>query len=313
MSVELQITLAVLAVVSLIAVYFLGKRRGAGKTRKVVAPPACTADFCELRSRDCFADKVAVITGGGTGLGRSIALKLASRGAKVVIASRTQEHLDTVAGEIETAGGEVMTYAFDVREPEQVDAMVASAIERFGKIDILVNNAAGNFVCPAENLSPGGWRAVLGIVLDGTFYCTSAVGKHMIKQGQGSILNIVANYASSGYPGVVHSAAAKAGVLNMTRTLSVEWGYKGIRVNAIAPGTMPSKGASGARNLGFVLSGAMEKIRKSIPLGRLTDSDEMAELAAFLLSDKAVYINGEVLVADGGQSQPRGFLDLQDF
>lgn len=312
MSTEILIGIALLvcAIAGLLA-YRFGLRRGKATGRKrVVAPGVC--GIAKNGIEHDFTDKVAVITGGGTGLGRSIALSLARRGAKLVIASRSDEHLQAVKKEIETLGGEVLTHSFDVRDPEQVDHMVNAAIGRFGKIDILVNNAAGNFVVPAEELSVNGWNAVIGIVLNGTWYCSSAVGKKMLEQGQGSILNIVANYATTGYPGVVHSAAAKAAVLNMSQTLAVEWGYKGVRVNAFAPGTMPSKGASGSRNLNFTADGARQKIEASIPLGRLTDSDEMAELAVLLLSDQASYVNGSVFTADGGAWLPKGFLDLQE-
>ena len=309
MNTVVVLALALVAALTLGALLFkrFGFRRGRKITNKPVTPTAPVGT--PTGSTKEYAGKVAIVTGGGTGLGRSIAIKLAQQGAKVVIASRKQEHLDTTAAEITAFGGEVLTFSFDVREPAQVEALVKATLERFGKIDILVNNAAGNFVVPADKLTPNGWNAVIGIVLNGTWYCTSAVGKEMIKQGHGSILNIVANYAWSGYPCVVHSAAAKAGVLNMTRTLAVEWGYKGLRVNALAPGTMPSKGASG--NLNFALAWAQKKIAEAVPLGRLTDSDEMAELALFLLSDKAAYVNGEVFTADGGAWLPRGFLDLQ--
>lgn len=303
--------LLVFTIIGLIlALAYERSKRGKNSRQKVAPRPVHTlATQGDSGQSKEFAGKVAIITGGGTGLGRSIALSLASKGAKVVIASRNVEHLDKTAAEIKALGGEVMTHSFDVRNPEQVDAMVNAVLQRWGQIDILVNNAAGNFVIPAEELTPNGWNAVIGIVLNGTWYCTSAVGKHMISRGQGSILNIVANYAWSGYPGVVHSAAAKAGVLNMTRTLAVEWGYKGLRINALAPGTMPSQAAS--KNLKFAAEWVQKKIRAAVPLGRLTDADEMAELGVFLLSDQAAYINGEVLTADGGQWLPRGFLDFK--
>lgn len=181
-------------------------------------------------------DRVAIITGGGTGLGKAMALEFTRLGARVVLASRKPENLEKAAAEIAERGGEALTVPTDVRDPEQVDRMVQAALDRFGRIDILVNNAAGNFVCPAEELSVNGWNAVVNIVLHGTFYCTRAVARHWIAQGRGgNILNIIATYAWTGGPGTVHSAAAKAGVLAMTRTLAVEWAPKGIRVNCIAP------------------------------------------------------------------------------
>jgi NAD(P)-dependent dehydrogenase (short-subunit alcohol dehydrogenase family) len=257
-----------------------------------------------------FAGKVAIVTGGGTGLGRAIALNLASRGARLVIASRNPDHLNAVAAEISALGADVLAVPVDVREHARVEDMVRQAVERFGRIDILVNNAAGNFAIPAEKLRPNGWNAVAGIVLNGTWYVSSAVGRQMIKQGGGCILNIVANYASSGAPGVVHSGAAKAGVLNMTRTLAVEWGRYGIRVNALAPGAMVTSGAS--KNLGYDSPEAQEKIRTRVPLGRLTSAGEMAGLAVFLCSDQAAYLTGDLMTADGGLGLPRGLLDLQE-
>lgn len=225
-----------------------------------------------------FAGKVAVVTGGGTGLGRDIAVNLASRGARLVIASRNPDHLNAVAAEISALGADVLTVPLDIREPARVEYMVRQAVERFGRIDILVNNAAGNFAVPAEKLMANGWNAVVGMVLNGTWYCTSAVGQQMIKQGGGCILNIIANYASSGAPGVVHSGEAKAGVLNLTRTLAVEWGRYSIRVNALAPGAVVTSGAS--KNLGYDSPEAQEKIRRRVPLGRLTSAEEMAWLSS---------------------------------
>lgn len=272
------------------------------------APVANVAAVTSNPEKD-FAGKVAIVTGGGTGLGRSIALSFARRGAKVVLASRDAKHLTAVATEIEKLGGESIIFPLDVRNPEMVEALVKHAVERFVRVDILVNNAAGNFLVKAEKLTPNGWNAVIGIVLNGTWYCSSFAGRQMIAQGGGCILNIVANYATSGAPGVVHSAAAKAGVLNMTRTLAAEWGHYGIRVNALAPGAMVTSAAS--KNLGFDSVEAQEKIRQGIPLGRLTSADEMAEYAVFLCSDKASYITGDIMTADGGQWLPRGLMDLQ--
>lgn len=288
--------------------------RGTKKMRSAAttaAPPrpAGAAAMPAVAGKD-FAGQVAVITGGGSGLGKEIAMNFAARGAAVVITSRDLEKLNKVVAEIEAAGGTALAISTDVREPAQVDAMVRQTIERFGRIDVLVNNAAGNFFVPSEKLTPNGWNAVIGIVLNGTFYCSSAVGREMIKQGRGSIVNIVANYAASGAPGVVHSAAAKAGVLSLTRTLAVEWGRYGIRVNAMAPGAMVTENAS--KNLMYNTPEMQEKIRSRVPLGRLTSPEEMAKLAVFLCSGDAQYINGDFITADGGAWLPRGFLDLQD-
>src|SRR3990172_8185074 len=189
--------------------------------------------------------QVAIITGGGTGLGRAMALEFARLGARLVLASRSAEHLEPTAAELRQKGAEVLTVPTDVRDPAQVDRMVQQTKERFGQMDILVNNAAGNFVCKAEDLSPNGWRAVVDIVLNGTFYCSRAAGREMIASGRGGkILSVLAPYAWTGGPGTVHSAAAKAGVLALTRTLAVEWAPYKIRVNAIAPGPVATEGAS---------------------------------------------------------------------
>lgn len=282
------------------------KRKLAARTQRT-APVTSSSQNAD---RD-LQGQVAIVTGGGTGLGRCMSLELARRGAKVVVASRSAEHLDSVVSEIRSAGGEAMSIPFDVRNVEQVEGMVKQVVDRFGRIDMLVNNAAGNFLLPAEKLTTNGWNAVIGIVLNGTWYCTSAVSKQMIKQRSGAILNIVANYAWSGQPGVVHSCSAKAGVLAMTRTLAVEWARYGIRTNAFAPGAMITDGASS--NLKFDSAETQERIRKLIPVQRFTSAEEMAKLAVFLLTPQADYINGEVLTADGGAWLPRGFLELGDF
>jgi NAD(P)-dependent dehydrogenase (short-subunit alcohol dehydrogenase family) len=258
-----------------------------------------------------FANKVAIVTGGGTGLGKEISKLLASQGATIVIASRNLDNLQSTAGEIETAGGKVLCVQTDVRDPAQVEAMVQKCIDTYGKIDILVNNAAGNFLVPSEKLSVNGWNAVVRIVLDGTWYCSSFAGRQMIKQGNGCILNIIATYAWTGAPGVVHSASAKAGVLAMTRSLAAEWGRYGIRVNALAPGVMVTEGAS--KNLQFDSEEAQAKLCKAIPLQRLTTTEEIAKLAAFLCSSTAAYITGDVMTADGGAwLKSKDFFDLMN-
>ncbi len=245
-------------------------------------------------------DKVVIVTGGSSGMGKYMAMKFAQEGANVVITGRNVEKLNEVKKEIETFDGQVLTVQMDVRNIEDVSRMVKETDEKFGRIDSLVNNAAGNFLVPAENLSVNGWNAVIDIVLNGTFYCSSEVGKYFIDKGiKGSILNMVATYAWDAGPGVIHSACAKAGVLTMTRTLAVEWGRKyGIRVNAIAPG--PIERTGGAEKL-FISEEAAKRTLQSVPLGRLGTPEEIASLAYYLLSEDAAYINGECVTMDGGQ------------
>src|SRR5215212_10656962 len=194
-----------------------------------------------------FEGKVALVTGGGSGLGRAFALEFGRLGASVVVAGRRPEPLGETVGLIEAQGGQAMAQPTDVRDPEQVDALVAAAVERFGRVDVLVNNAAGNFVVKAEELSPNGWRAVVAIVLDGGFLCSRAAGRQMTEQGDGgAILSVIASYAWTGGPGTIHSAAAKAGIVAMTRTLAVEWAPHGIRANCICPGPTDTEGAGAA-------------------------------------------------------------------
>ena len=249
-----------------------------------------------------FEGKVGIITGGGTGIGNAIAREVARLGATVVLASRKEEHLGPAAEQIRSETGRAGAAAFhvlDVRDAEAVEAMAARVESDFGHIDFLVNNAAGNFISPSEQLSANGWNSVIGIVLNGTFYCSSAAGKRMIaKQNGGAILNVIANYAWTGAPGLVHSASAKAGVLAMTQTLAVEWARHKIRVNAIAPGPVDTPGAS--KQL-FPDPAVAEGIRKTIPLRRFATLEEVANSASYLLSDFAAFVTGDVLVIDGGQ------------
>ncbi len=255
--------------------------------------------------QNALQDQVAIITGGATGMGKGMALKFAELGAKVVIASRNQENLEKAADEIAERGGDVLVVPCDVRQPEQVGHVVERTLAHFGAIDILVNNAAGNFICPAEKLSVNGWNTVINIVLNGTFYCSQAVGKHWIEQGkQGNILNMVATYAWTGHPGVVHSASAKAGVLMMTKTLAAEWGKYGIRVNAIAPGPIEETG--GADRL-FGSPEAVQNVVGGVPLGRLGTVEEIANLASYIVSPYAGYMTGEVVTLDGGAVLEKGF------
>ena len=192
---------------------------------------------------DLLKNKVILVTGGGTGLGKSMATRFGELGANLVIGSRRADVIAKAAQELEQTGAEVLGVKCDVRQMDQVNEMVSAALGKFGRIDILLNNAAGNFISPTEMLSPGGFKAVVDIVLVGTFNCTLAVGKEMIKQKNGNILNIVTTYAWTGSGYVIPSASAKAGVLAMTRSLAVEWAKYNIRSNAIAPGPFPTEGA----------------------------------------------------------------------
>lgn len=241
--------------------------------------------------------KVIIVTGGSNGMGKYMAKKFAQDGANVIITGRDLEKLNAAKQEI---GENAYTFQMDVREIETIEALIHYADKTFGKIDGLVNNAAGNFIVQAEDLSPNGWKSVIDIVLNGTFYCSSAVMNYWKEKGQkGAILNMLATYAWDAGPGVVHSAAAKAGVMSLTRTLAVEWGRKyGVRVNGIAPG--PIERTGGAEKL-FQSEKAAQRTIQSVPLGRVGKPEEIAELAAFIMSDKASYMNGEIVTLDGGQ------------
>src|SRR6266550_3526838 len=243
-----------------------------------------------------FEGRVAIVTGGATGIGFAIAKELTRLGARVVIASRKKENLEPAVGEL---GENAAYHVLDVRDAAAVEAMAEKVATDYGRIDILVNNAAGNFIVQSDQLSVNGWNSVINIVLNGTFYCTSAVGKRMIAAKNGGVmLNIIANYAWTGAPGVVHSASAKAGVLAMTRTLAVEWARHKIRLNAMAPGPVHTAGASERL---FPDEKIEEGIRRTIPLRRFANLDEIANAAVYLLSDYASYVTGEAVVIDGGQ------------
>lgn len=250
---------------------------------------------------DSLAGKIIVVTGGGSGLGKAMTTYFLELGAKVVITSRNMDKLLKVKQELESAtGGQVLPVACDVRNYEEVEQMRDKALEAFGRIDILVNNAAGNFISPTERLSANAFDTIIDIVLKGTKNCTLAIGKHWIDQKQeGSVLNIVTTYAWTGSAYVVPSASAKAGVLAMTRSLAVEWAKYGIRSNAIAPGPFPTKGAWD-RLLPGDLKEKFDPAKK-VPIARVGDHQELANLAAYVVSDYAAYMNGEVLTLDGGE------------
>lgn len=253
---------------------------------------------------DLFAGQVVAITGGGTGLGLEMSRGLAALGATVAIASRSAEHHAALLDEARAKGWTAENTVIDVRESSTIRAWADTLVERHGKVDVLINNAAGNFVCPSERLSDRAWRAVLGIALDGAFYCSREFGRHMLAAGSGRILNVLATYAWTGMPGVVHSAAAKAGLLAVTRSLAVEWGPRGVRTNAIAPGPFESEGAE--RNL-WPDDAVRAHMEKGIPLGRFASAEEVAQQALFLLSPACDYVNGECFVMDGGACLGRSF------
>jgi len=241
--------------------------------------------------------KVAIITGGGTGLGLEIAKSFMKQGLKVVICSRDQEHLDSGAQELRKISEDILALPCDVREPGQIRKLKDKVLQEYGAIDILVNNAAGNFIYPAEKLPLKGWKSVIDIVLNGSFYCSQIFGEQMIAQKAGQIINILATYAWTGGPGTIHSASAKAGVLAMTRTLAVEWARNGIRVNAVAPGPFDTEGA---RMRLWPTKEMKQRLIDDIPLGRFADPKEVADAVLFLVSSHARYINGECLTIDGG-------------
>lgn len=251
---------------------------------------------------NALQDKVIVVTGGGSGLGKSMTKYFMELGAKVAITSRDLEKLQATAKELEQeTGGKCLAVQCDVRHYEEVENMLHAVLKEYGKADVLLNNAAGNFISPTERLSANAFDTVIDIVLKGSKNCTLAFGKHWIdtKQEKSTILNIVTTYAWTGSAYVVPSATAKAGVLAMTRSLAVEWAKYGIRTNAIAPGPFPTKGAWDR-----LLPGDLKEkfdLAKKVPLKRVGDHQELANIAAYLVSDFSAYVNGEVITIDGGE------------
>jgi peroxisomal 2,4-dienoyl-CoA reductase len=240
-------------------------------------------------------DRAALVTGGGTGICRGIALALASEGCDIAITSRKQEHLEPTVADLERCGIRAFAFAGDVRDPSAVDAVISRTTEAFGRLDILVNGAAGNFVCLAEHMSPNGFGTVVDIDLKGTFNVSRAAFP-LLKVRGGVVLNISATLQLLGTAGQSHASAAKAGVDALTRALAVEWGPAGIRVNGLAPG--PVDGTEGVRRL--TTPASREMILEQCPLGRLATIDEVASTALFLCSDASSFITGVTIVVDGG-------------
>lgn len=258
-------------------------------------------------TQDTLSGQTILITGGGSGLGLSMAKKFAQVGANIAICGRTEEKLKNAVKEITEAaqGSRAEYYQVDVRDYEGVSGMIADILSDFGSLEGLVNNAAGNFLSASEDLSPGGFKAVVDIVLHGSFNCTHVFGNYLIdNEKKGNILNMVTTYAEgTGCAFVLPSACGKAGVMAMTRSLAFEWAEYGIRLNAIAPGPFPTKGAWSR----LVPEETLEKkFKNKIPLKRYGEHEELANLATFLMSDLAPYITGECVVIDGGESLQAG-------
>jgi len=261
----------------------------------------------DVFAKNILAGKAALVTGGGSGIGAGIALAFARHGAKVALVGRTQAKLDTIAAQIKEAGGEASTHACDVRDYPALEKAVNDAAATFGRLDLLVNSAAGNFLAPAASLSANGFKAVIDIDLGGTFNACRAAFQHLQKNG-GSIVSITATQAHVATPLQCHAGAAKAGIAKLTQDLALEWARFGIRVVAVAPG--PIENTEGMSRL--APGGAEDALKKRVPLGRYGTIDEIANTCLFLVSPAGAYVTGTTLLVDGGTSLigPGPFLDM---
>lgn len=256
-----------------------------------------------------FNGQVALITGGGTGIGFGIAQLFAELGATVVLASRNQAHLDPAVAQLKDAGRDAHAVVLDVRDADGVKAGITSVADRLGRIDVLVNNAAGNFYVPSESMSANAWRSVIDIDLSGTFFCSQAVMPVMRDRGGGRIVNVSMTLHYRGWPLMAHATAAKAGIDALTRTLALEWAKHRIRVNAVAPGPIPTEGVKKAFSAPpsvkqdvFSAERAMEDYaRRAIPLARMGSPRDIANMVAFLASPAGDWITGAIMVVDGGE------------
>ena len=248
---------------------------------------------------DLLAGKVVIVTGGGSGIGLAIAEECAALGAKIAIGARKVERLNAAAESMRAGGAEVFAEPLDIRDQEAVVAWVDAVHAHFGQIDVLVNNAGGQFPSPAMHIRPKGWRAVIDVNLNGTWWMTQAAGKHMLKAGSGKIINIVANMWR-GFPGMAHTGAARAGVVNLTKTLALEWAKSGVLVNAVAPGVIRSTGLDTYPEA--IKAQIENEVPKQIPIRRLGHVDDVAWSVAYLASPAGDYITGETVCVDGGQA-----------
>ena len=256
---------------------------------------------------DMLAGQVAVVTGGATGIGRAIAGALAACGASVVLAARQADRLAAAAVELSALGPRALAVPTDIAAPEQVKALFKRVDAEFGRVDVLVNNAAANFIQPSETLTPVRWKKVVDIVLNGTFYCSLEAGRRMVRRRSGRIVNLVAAYAWTGAPGLAPSASAKAGVVALTRTLGVEWAEYGVRVNAVCPGLIDTPQS---RERLWPQDWMRERLLAGIPAQRFGAESDVADLVLYLASPLSSYMNGTVVVVDGGESLGKGALPL---